>query len=80
MEFKEKLKNSRYKIVNLSRSKNDTDSTSKTEEQKSITTVLDVELDVKDDKSSESNFVYDLYYTTSDDLCDLDERSDNEFW
>lgn len=76
-EFKENLRNSRFKVVNLSRSINDSDASNKTDDQKLVTTVLDVESEEKDDNSPDANFVYDLYYTISDDLGDIDEKSEN---
>lgn len=66
----ESSKNNRFKIVNLSRSITQDKEIANDEEEKIV--VLDIETDnsEKDEKSSDSNYVYDLYYTNSDDFGD----------
>lgn len=82
-DVRQASKNSRFKIVNLSRSVSKNESLKNSDTEK-IVAVLDIETEDpkdKNDKSAESNFVYDLYYTNSDDLgdCFYEESAEKYF-
>lgn len=76
-DFKDSSKNSRFKIINLSRSINENEHNN-SEEQKTVTTVLDIETERnKDDDKDSTDFVYDVYYTNSDNFGDfIDDQGD----
>ncbi|XP_018569675.1 probable RNA polymerase II nuclear localization protein SLC7A6OS [Anoplophora glabripennis] len=84
-QMKETSKNNRFKVVNCFRSENAEDSLTAENSTSSSTkkelTIFDIETDLNDNdvktenqngESSEPKFVYDLYYTNSDDLGDAD--------
>lgn len=65
-------KQNRYKVINCYRT-----ITGKTTDLDDSYTVVDVELEEKENKTTEpkteeDNYVYDLYYTQSDDLGDAE--------
>lgn len=81
-QMKETSKNNRYKVVNCFRSQNTEDNLSAENatsfSTKSEFTIFDIETDLNDNtenqngENSEPKFVYDLYYTNSDDFGDAD--------
>lgn len=71
-------KTSRYKVINCFRTNNLHLSTAEDEKGNAGCTVFDIELnednvkDVESKTSSEPSYVYDLYYTNSDELGDAE--------
>ncbi|EFA03974.1 probable RNA polymerase II nuclear localization protein SLC7A6OS [Tribolium castaneum] len=73
LQKQEDSKKNRYKVVNCFRSQSA--NLEETNEPKAEYTIYDIETENHDQisKDSDQNYVYDLYYTTSDDLGELDD-------
>lgn len=70
-ETQAKSRLNRYKVINSFRSKAVESAEDKTSDTENTYTILDVELEDKEiyiDNSKNPQYVYDLYYTNSDDL------------
>ncbi|CAG9825301.1 unnamed protein product [Phaedon cochleariae] len=79
-EHQDNSKSNRFKIVNRFRSSINLSETPDTSESKYEITVLDVETDINKNEASEadqnvqqSKYVYDLYYTCSDDFPEIED-------
>lgn len=64
-------KNNRYKVLNYYRSKTTEDAESSTSTDDNNVTIVDIEENlnsIESLKQAETSYVYDLYYTNSDDF------------